>query len=75
MAGDPVALPFFIGIKIDSLSLSPARIVDLCRMINKIDSNLLAPLVKAVMSSPTADAVIKKLESFKNALESRKKGK
>ncbi len=74
MAGDPVALPFFIGIKTDSLSLSPARIVDLCRMINKIDSNLLAPLVKAVMSSPTADAVIKKLESFKNALESRKKG-
>jgi len=75
MAGDPVALPFFIGIKADSLSMNPARIVDLCRMINKIDSNLLPPLVKAVMSSPTADTVIKRLESFKNALESRKKGK
>jgi len=74
MAGDPLALPFFIGIKVDSLSMNPARIVDLCRMINKIDSNLLPPLVKAVMSSPTADAVIRKLESFKNALESRKKG-
>jgi len=75
MAGDPVALPFFIGIKPDSLSMSPSRIVDLSRMIGKIDSNLLPPLVKAVMSSPTAAAAIRKLESFRNALESRKKGK
>jgi len=73
MAGDLLALPFFIGIKIDSLSMTPARIVDLCRMVNKIDSNLLPPLVKAVMASPTAEVVIKRLESFKNALESRKK--
>jgi len=75
MAGDPVALPFFIGIKPDSLSMSPSRIVDLSRMIGKIDSNLLPPLVKAVKSSPTAAAAIRKLESFRNALESRKKGK
>ncbi len=75
MAGDPVALPFFIGIKVDSLSMSPSRIVDLSRMISKIDTNSLPPLVKAVMASPTADTVIKRLESFKNALESRKAGK
>jgi phosphotransferase system enzyme I (PtsI) len=73
MAGDPVALPFFIGIKVDSLSMSPSRIVDLSRMISKIDTNSLPPLVKAVMASPTADAVIKRLESFKNALESRQR--
>src|SRR3990172_8517983 len=72
MAGDPTALPFFIGIKVDSLSMSPSRIVDLSRMINKIDTNSLPPLVKAVMASPTADTVIKRLESFTNALESRK---
>jgi len=74
MAGDPVALPFFIGIKVDSLSMSPSRIVDLSRMINKIDTNSLPPLVKAVMASPTAETVIKRLESFTNALESRKTG-
>ncbi|MGH8015667.1 MAG: putative PEP-binding protein, partial [Candidatus Zixiibacteriota bacterium] len=73
MAGDPVALPFLLGIRVDSLSMSPSRIVDLSRMINKIDTNLLPPLVKAVLASPTADAAIKSLESFKNALESRKK--
>lgn len=73
MAGDLLALPFFIGIKTDSLSMSPARIVDLCRMVNKIDSNLLPPLVRSVMSSQTAEAVTKRLESFKNALESRKR--
>lgn len=72
MAGDAVALPFFIGIMVDSLSMNPSRIVDLSRMINKIDTNSLPPLIKAVMASPTADAVIKRLESFKNALESRK---
>ena len=73
MAGDPVALPFFLGIKVDSLSMSPSRIVDLSRMIGKIDTNSLPPLVKAVLSSPTAQAAIKSLESFKNALESRKR--
>jgi phosphotransferase system enzyme I (PtsI) len=75
MAGDLLALPFFIGIGVDSLSMSPARIVNLCRMVNKIDSNSLPPLVKAVMSSPTAEAVTKRLESFRNALESRKRRK
>jgi phosphoenolpyruvate-protein kinase (PTS system EI component) len=73
MAGDITAVPFFIGIKVDSLSLSPSRIVDLSRMISKIDTSSLPPLVKAVMASPTAEAVTKRLESFINALESRKR--
>jgi len=72
MAGDILALPFFIGLKIDLLSMSPNRIVDLCRIVKKIDSKLVQPLVHSVLASSSTSSVIKKLESFKNAIGSRR---
>ena len=72
MAGDILALPFFIGLKIDLLSMSPNRIVDLCRIVKKIDSSLVQPLVHSVLASSSTSSVIKRLESFKNAIGSRR---
>ena len=72
MAGDILALPFFIGLKIDLLSMSPNRIVDLCRTVKKIDSSLVQPLVHSVLASSSTSSVIKRLESFKNAIGSRR---
>ena len=72
MAGDILALPFFIGLRIDLLSMSPNRIVDLCRTIKKIDSNLVQPLVHSVLASSSTSSVIRRLESFKNAIGSKR---
>jgi phosphotransferase system enzyme I (PtsI) len=70
-AGDPLALPLFVGMGVDELSMNPVRIVDLCRLVKKIDSNLVKHLVGSVMSSATPQGVIRKLQSYREALEKR----
>jgi len=72
MAGDILALPLFIGMEVDLLSMNPARIFDLCRAVKKIDSTLVQHLVGAIMSSGTAHEVVNKLQNYKYALEKRK---
>ena len=72
MSRDILALPFCIGLKIDLLSMRPKRIVDLCRIVKKIDSSLVQPLVHSVLASSSTSSVIKRLESFKNAIGSRR---
>jgi phosphotransferase system enzyme I (PtsI) len=69
VAGDSLALPLFVGLEIDELSMNPARIVDTCRLINKIDSSLVRHLVGSVMSSGSQLSVTRKLQSFRTALE------
>lgn len=68
-AGDPLALPLFIGMGVDSLSMNPVRIFDLCRQVKKIDSNLVKHLVGSVMASGSPQAVIRKLQSYRSALD------
>lgn len=69
VAGDPLALPLFIGMGVDSLSMNPAKIFDLCRQVKKIDSNLVKHLVGSVMASGSPQAVIRKLQSYRSALD------
>jgi phosphotransferase system enzyme I (PtsI) len=72
VAGDPLALPLFIGLGVDELSMNPVKIVDLCRTVKKIDSTLVRHLVGSVMSSGSPQSVIKKLESYRQALDTRR---
>ncbi len=69
IAGDPLALPLFIGMGVNSLSMNPMKIFDLCRQVKKIDSNLVKHLVGSVMASGTPQAVIRKLQSYRSALD------
>ncbi|MBN1212000.1 MAG: phosphoenolpyruvate--protein phosphotransferase [candidate division Zixibacteria bacterium] len=71
MAGDKLALPLFIGMGVKSLSMNPTKITDICRLIKKIDSNLVYHLAVSVLSSQTAVSVTRKLQSFMTALEKK----
>ncbi|UCC44713.1 MAG: phosphoenolpyruvate--protein phosphotransferase [Candidatus Zixiibacteriota bacterium] len=71
IAGDPLALPLFVGMGVTHLSMNPARIFDACRLVTKIDTNLVRLLVASVLASGTTAQVKRKLESFREALDNR----
>jgi phosphotransferase system enzyme I (PtsI) len=69
VAGDMLALPLFIGMGVDQLSMNPAKIFDMCRLVRKIDSQLVRHVVGSVMASTSAAAVTRRLEAYRTALE------
>jgi phosphoenolpyruvate-protein kinase (PTS system EI component) len=71
VAGDPLALPLFVGLGVSSLSMNPDRVFDSCRLLRKIDSQLVRHLVDPVLASRSAAAVTRKLQSYRNALETK----
>lgn len=68
IAGDMRALPLFIGMGVDQLSINPNRIVDLCRQVRKIDSSLVRHLVNSVVDSGSLKEVNNKLARLGDAL-------
>jgi phosphotransferase system enzyme I (PtsI) len=70
-AGDPLGLPLFVGMGVSGLSMNPTKIVDSCRLISKIDYDLVRHLVAPILASNSVSAVMRKLESFRNALENK----
>ena len=66
VAGDPLALPLFIGMGVDQLSMNPNRIFDICRLVKRIDSRLVRHLVAPVLAAGTELAVRQILENFKS---------
>ncbi|HOP05877.1 MAG TPA: phosphoenolpyruvate--protein phosphotransferase [candidate division Zixibacteria bacterium] len=71
VAGDILALPLFIGMGVDTLSMAPRRILDVCRTVKRIDSQLVKHLVAPIMASTTTRLVMNKLESFRSELEKK----
>jgi phosphotransferase system enzyme I (PtsI) len=69
VAGDLLALPLFIGMGVDQLSMTPSKIFDICRLVKKVDSKLVQLLVGPVISCSSAQAVMKRLESYRTELE------
>ncbi len=69
LAGQRLAVPLLIGMGVDMLSMAPARIVDVCRFIKKIDSTLVRHLVGPVIASGTVQAVVDRLRDYREALE------
>lgn len=72
IAGDLLALPLFIGMGIDLLSMNPNRIFDICRLVAKIDYGLARRLTESVISSETLAEVVVKLQNYKDSLEKKK---
>lgn len=68
IAGDIRALPLFIGMGVDQLSMNPNRIVDICRQVRKIDSSLVRHLVNSVVDSGSLKEVNSKLARLGEAL-------
>jgi phosphotransferase system enzyme I (PtsI) len=71
IAGDLLALPLFIGLDVDLLSMSPSRIFDLYRLVRKIDASMARHLALSVMESTTQQSVLNKLQSYKQELEKK----
>lgn len=71
VAGDPLALPLFVGMGVTSLSMNPAKVFDTCRLVKKIDSQLVTHLVDPVLSSPSAASVVRKLQNYRNAIDNQ----
>jgi len=72
LAGDMMTLPLFIGMEVDQLSMTPNRIVDLCRTVKKIDSRLVKHLVEPVLAAGSKRAVKHVLENYRSELEKKK---
>jgi phosphotransferase system enzyme I (PtsI) len=66
MAGDPLALPLFIGMGVDQLSMNPNKIFDICRLVKRIDSQLVRHLVAPILAAGSEPAVRQTLENFKS---------
>jgi len=69
MAGDEQALPLFIGMGVDLLSMNPNRIVDVCRSVKRIDSSVVQHLVGSVISCGTVHQVMNCLDDFTSAIK------
>jgi len=69
IAGDLQALPLFVGMGVTCLSMNPAKISDACRMVKKIDYEMIRNLARSVVSSRSAASVNRKLRSIKTAIE------
>ncbi len=72
LAGDPLALPLFIGMGLDLLSMNPARIFDTCRLVRKVDSTAARHLLNSVLASESQQQVVYKLQTFKDELDKSK---
>jgi phosphotransferase system enzyme I (PtsI) len=71
MAGDPLAIPLFVGMGVTSLSMNPNKVFDSCRLMKKIDLQLVKHLVEPVLASPSATSVTRKLQNYRNAIENK----
>lgn len=71
VAGDHFGLPLFIGMGVEQLSMNPAKIYDMCRLVSRIDSQQARQLTAAVMGSASAAGVMRKLEAFAETLEKK----
>lgn len=69
IAGDPLALPLFVGMGVDELSMSPHRIFDICRTVRKIDSSLTKHLVDSIINCDDTKAVLGKLGNYRSTFD------
>jgi phosphotransferase system enzyme I (PtsI) len=63
-AGNPLALPFFVGLGVDELSTNASSILNLKRILRKIDSSEAKDLVKEILRIPTSEGIRARLNRF-----------
>ena len=64
LAGNPLALPFFIGLGVDELSSNAASLLMLKRIVRKTDSREAAELVGEILRIPTSKGIKARLNRF-----------
>ncbi len=66
LAGNPLALPFFIGLGVDELSTTASNILKLKRIVRQIDSAEAKELVTEILRLPASEAISARLNRFLN---------
>jgi len=56
-AGEPLAVPFLIGVGLDEFSMAPASIPGIKSLLRKLSRNECIPIAQDVLKLPTAEAV------------------
>ncbi|MDC7222613.1 MAG: phosphoenolpyruvate--protein phosphotransferase [Spirochaetales bacterium] len=64
LAGNPLALPFFIGLGVNELSCTASSLLRLKRIIRKTDSREAAALVEEILRIPTSEGIKARLNRF-----------
>jgi len=64
LAGNPLALPFFLGIGVEELSTVPSQILKLKSMMKEIDSADARDLVEEILRLPTTEGIRARLQRF-----------
>ncbi|MDC7221163.1 MAG: phosphoenolpyruvate--protein phosphotransferase [Spirochaetales bacterium] len=64
LAGNPLALPFFIGLGVDELSGTASNLLKLKRIIRKTNSRDAAELTDEILRIPTSEGIKARLNRF-----------
>lgn len=64
LAGNPLALPYFVGLGLDELSTNASSILKLKKIVRQIDSREAGELVKEILRIPTSGGIKSKLNRF-----------
>ncbi len=64
LAGNPLALPYFVGLGVQELSATPVRLPDLKYLVRNIDSREAAVLVEEILRLPTSEGIRSRLGAF-----------
>ena len=70
-AGDPLGIILYVGMGVTGLSMNPGKVFDSCRLIKKIDYDIVRHLVIPLLSSQSAVAVTRRLQSYRHAIENK----
>ncbi|MBU8932460.1 MAG: phosphoenolpyruvate--protein phosphotransferase [candidate division Zixibacteria bacterium] len=71
LAGEILAVPLLIGMGIDTLSMSPNRIVDVCRTIKTIDSTVMRHMTRSILAAESPNALMDRLYDLEAAQNNR----
>jgi phosphotransferase system enzyme I (PtsI) len=70
-AGDPLGVILYVGLGVTGISMNPGKVFDSCRLIKKIDYDVVRHLVIPLLSSPNTAGATRRLQSYRNALENK----
>jgi phosphoenolpyruvate-protein phosphotransferase (PTS system enzyme I) len=68
-AGDPLGVILFVGMGVTGLSMNPNKVFDSCRLIRKINAGSVKLLVDPILSSQSAAAAMRRIQSYRNTIE------
>jgi phosphotransferase system enzyme I (PtsI) len=64
LAGNLQVLPFFLGLGVEEISVTPARILELKKLVRQIDFSKAETLVEEILRIPTSDGIRARLNRF-----------